>query len=107
MSDYDLALILKSLVDSGQTSHSFVTPVGRAVLEIADERSKYVRRLHALKDTLYVFVLFIMGDALRRKALCPDWAIWTFMALAILVAFNFLSKMILELSFFVSSDKSL
>ena len=38
ISNNDLGLILKALVDTGPFSYSFVTPVGRAVLELASDR---------------------------------------------------------------------
>lgn len=107
-SDYELTLVLKSLVDMGHFSYGFVTPVGRAVLELAFSRANLVRWTHAIKDFLYVFVLVFMGHTLRESSLtngveCPVWALYLFVMLALLVALNFISKLLTEIFIFVHS----
>eukprot|EP00439_Symbiodinium_sp_Y106_P030674 s3029_g3.t1 len=107
-SDYELTLVLKSLVDMGHFSYGFVTPVGRAVLELAFKRAEKIRWTHAIKDFLYVFVLVFMGHTLRESSLsngvqCPVWALYLFVFLAIVVALNFVSKLFTEMFIFVHS----
>ncbi|CAE7650450.1 unnamed protein product, partial [Symbiodinium sp. CCMP2456] len=107
-SDYELTLVLKSMVDMGHFSYGFVTPVGRAVLEMAFKRAEKIRWTHAIKDFLYVFVLVFMGHTLRESSLthgveCPVWALYLFVMLALVVALNFVSKLFTEMFIFVHS----
>eukprot|EP00439_Symbiodinium_sp_Y106_P023505 s1322_g2.t2 len=104
ISNNDLGLILKALVDTGPFSYSFVTPVGRAVLELASDRTWYVRRLHAFKDISYVVMLMFMGHARRQGRTCDTWVIMAFIGLAILVAFNFFAKLFVESILITKAD---
>ncbi|CAE7937845.1 unnamed protein product [Symbiodinium necroappetens] len=103
LSDMDLTLTLKALVDAGQGSQCFNTVLGKAIVRESLRRTIGFRLLDGFVDVLIVILLAHLGYKVQIQQKPETRTLWSFGALGIWVCIACLGRVLSGLRLFWDS----
>ena len=101
LTDLDLSLALKALVDAGQDSGCFNAVLGKAMLRESLRRTFWLRGLQVTTDVCFVMLLAILGRKVQTQQKPEMELLTAFGALGIWVFFSSLCKVATGLCLFL------